>query len=137
MSVPMIRRAVAGALAAALVLGLSGLALAHTVSFRTRLTINPKPDGRVSAGETVVFKGRLASPRSGCESRSRIQLILVGQGVVAKTRTDREGRYRFEQVVNETSTWRTRFKGKALNAVHPHNHTCERSRSPKIRVRVV
>jgi len=132
----MMRAAGAWILAAALAAGLSGIAAAHAATFDTSLTLRRSPTGTVAPGTTVVFKGRLLSDNDRCVRNSRIQLILVGQGVVAKTRTDGRGRYSFEQVVNETSRWRTRFKGKVLTAEHPHNHTCASSRSDVVRVRV-
>lgn len=136
MRASMTRPALAWGLSAALALGVSGIAAAHTATFDTSLTIRRSPTGTVAPGTTVVFKGKLRSDVDRCVRNSKVALVRVGVGVVTKTRTDGSGRYRFEQVVNETARWRTRFKGKVLTAEHPHNHTCAASKSKTIRVPV-
>ncbi|MGH2579327.1 MAG: hypothetical protein ACRDGP_00565 [Actinomycetota bacterium] len=68
--------------------------------------------------------------------RSKIQLIRVGEGVVATRKTNDRGKYSFRVAVNQTARWKTRFPGKVLTAAHPHNHTCKRSVSDRIRVPV-
>ena len=122
------------ALAASLIL--VGTALAHSVVYETNLSLGRSPSGTVGHGTTVTFSGRLSSASAKCQRRSRIKLVRVGVGVVARTRTDGSGDYSFQRKVSQTATWRTRFKGKVLNPVHPHNHVCGASASSKVRVPV-
>ena len=111
-----------------------GVAEAHTVAHPTSPTINRHPQGSVKRGTIVTFRGKLHSPTPACRSGSRIRLIKVGQGVVARTRTNFAGIYRFRRRVHQTSRWRVDFPGEILSAVHPHNHTCAASSSNSIRV---
>ncbi|HEX9885633.1 MAG TPA: hypothetical protein VGA70_04055, partial [Longimicrobiales bacterium] len=70
------------------VLSLSDVASAHTVSFSTSLSISRSPRGTVEPGTKVTFSGRLSSEKKACKNGSKIQLIRVGEGVVATHRTD-------------------------------------------------
>lgn len=115
---------------------LSGTALAHDVTFNTRLSISRSPSGTVDPGTSITFSGKLRSPKGRCERSMLIKLIKVGKGIVDKTRTDDRGRYRFEPTVRRTSTWRTRFSGRALDATHPHSHVCEAATSKEVTVPV-
>ena len=124
---------VVAVLAAAVV---AGVANAHTGSFDTKLSIKRSPDGRVDTGTVVKFSGRLRSGKDACTNGSKIRLIEIGVGVVGRDRTNNNGRYKIKERVDETARFRTRYPGEVLNATHPHNHTCESSRSEKIEVRV-
>lgn len=124
------------ALAAAWVLLLSGVALAHTVAHPTSLNISRSPGGTVAPGTQVTFSGQLSSGKKACIDFSKVKLIKVGAGVVASRHTDGTGHYEFTKRVHETARWRVTFPGEVLNATHPHNHTCEASSSEKIRVPV-
>lgn len=113
-----------------------GTALAHTVSYNTRLTLDRRPVGVISKGTVVTFFGKLQSVKDRCESNSVVKLVKIGTGVVARDRTGLRGGYSFVRTINNTARWKTRFDGKVLNAVHPHDHTCDASQSDPIRVRV-
>ncbi len=128
-----LRKALGAALG--LVIALSGVAQAHTVVFPTDISAHRSPTGTVEKGTVVRIYGRLTSPKRACYVNSPIQLIRVGVGVVARTRTDGQGRYQFFRRVWRTSRWRVRFPGKVLYAVHPHSHTCAAS-SAELRITV-
>lgn len=120
----------------ALVLVLEGFAFAASWTAPTRLTIGRRPTGTVSSGTEVVIRGRLRSPRPACRGNKRIVLIKSGKGVVAKTRTNSWGKYRFDKWVLRTSRFRTKFRG-TVRGIHPDIRTCLSSRSKWIRVGVV
>ncbi len=130
------RRSITVALVAAVVSLLGSVAQAHTVTFATDLSISRSPAGAVAPGTRVTFSGRLSSERHSCEVGSRVTLIKIGEGPVGSDRTDDRGRYSIRERVSETARFRTTFGGKVLNAVHPHDHTCGASGSPRIRVPV-
>ncbi len=116
-------------------LALTGVAVAHTISFPTSITVSRDPSGAVERGTTVRIFGKLSSDKRNCYRNSKIKLIRVGTGVIRTTRTDGRGRYEFFLTVRRTARYRVRFPGKVLNAVHPHLHTCEAS-SAGFRIRV-
>jgi hypothetical protein len=118
-----------------LTVALSGVAYAETVVYPTEISVARRPTGAVSPGTVVHIYGKLSSEKLACIRNSKIQLIRVGKGVVARTATDLKGRYAFDRKVRNTSRWRVRFPGKVLNAVHPHNRTCGAS-SAGFRIRV-
>ncbi len=117
-------------------LALTGVALAHTISFPTSITVSRDPTGAVERGTTVRIFGKLSSEKRACYRHSKIQLIRVGTGVIRRTTTDGRGRYEFSLTVRRTARYRVRFPGKVLNAVHPHLHTCEASSSSSFRIPV-
>jgi len=132
-----IRRALASlALALVVALALVGTALAHDVTFDTDLSLHRSPGGTVASGTQITFSGAPSSSKAACERNSRIDLIKVGSGVVERTRTGAQGGYSFQRKVYQTQNWRTRFRGKVLSAVHPHNHVCGASVSRTIQVPV-
>ncbi len=114
---------------------IAGVAWAHTVEFQTRVRIRVS-DTRVSAGDRVRVTGHLRSPTDACERHSKVKLIRVGVGVWDKDKTDRKGKYAFTVKPDETAEWRVKFPGKVLNAVHPHNHTCAKSTSETVKIKV-
>jgi hypothetical protein len=124
------------ALVAAVVALAGNVAVAHTVEFPTSLSISRSPGGTVAPGTRVTFSGKLSSERHRCEVGSRVTLIKIGEGPVGSDRTNDHGRYSISERVSETARFRTTFGGKVLNAVHPHDHTCGSSASPRIRVPV-
>lgn len=124
------------ALAAVGFLLLGGVAIAHTVSHPTSLSISRSPGGTVAPGTLVTFSGKLSSEKKACINDSKINVIKVGTGVVASRHTDATGHYEYRRPVWTTARWRVTFPGKVLNATHPHNHTCEASSSNSIRVTV-
>lgn len=117
-------------------LALGDVASAHTRSFETNLSIDRRPDGAVAPGTVVRFSGELSSEKKKCINNSKIRLIQVGEGVVGGDKTDGQGRYLIRERVEETARFRVRYAGEVLNGTHPHNHTCEASKSNRIRVRV-
>lgn len=132
-----IGRSIVPVLMFAMVASTSSPASAHTEAFPTSLTISVSPAPPVSPGTEMTFSGRLKSDRDACKKASTVNLVKVGVGTVSTTTTDNRGRYSFSKKVRATNRWKVRFSGKVLNAVHPHNHTCEASSSESIRVRVV
>ena len=120
-----------------LTVGLTGLANAHTEAFPTSITMKVSPTPPVEKGTAVTFSGKLSSDRAGCVKQSTVNLIKVGTGDVATTTTNNRGRYSFTRHVRATARWKVRFPGKVLDAVHPHNHTCDASTSSRVRVRVL
>ena len=122
-------------LALVVVLAVEGTALAASYTEPTRLSLGRRPTGLVDPGTKIRFFGRLNSPRPACERNKVIALIRVGRGVVALTRTNSLGRYRFQRRVSRTSRFRTRFQGTA-RGVHPNIKVCLASTSRTITVRV-
>ena len=115
---------------------LVGTAFAHSVTFQTSLSIHRSPRGAIERGTNVGIFGALRSGKKACTTNSVVKLIQVGKGVVARDRTGARGRYSFTRKIRHTHNWRTRFEGKVLNGVHPHNHVCASSASRKIRIPV-
>ena len=122
-------------LALVVLLAVEGIALAVSYTQPTSLSLGRRPIGTINPGTRVTFFGRLNSARPACERFKVIQLVRVGTGVVAMTRTNSLGRYRFERRIRRTGRFRTRFQGTA-NGVHPNIKVCLASSSRTIIVRV-
>jgi len=123
------------ALATMLVLFLTSTAFAANWEADTRLTIKVKPGRRVEEGTELVVKGKLKSARVWCVRDSRVTLRRYNHGVLARTRTDNQGRYRFEIVARHDMQIRVWFRGKE-RGVHPNHHVCLKSRSKTVKINV-
>ena len=123
-------------LALVVLLAIEGIALAISYTAPTSLSLGRRPIGVINRGTRVTFFGKLSSPRPACERYKVIQLIRVGTGVVAMTRTNSLGRYRFVRRIWRRGYFRTRFQGTA-QGVHPNIKVClaSRSRTRLVRVR--
>jgi hypothetical protein len=120
-------------LVALLVLEIPAEAASFTAG--TSLTIRRRPTGPVDRGTVVKIVGRLRSGKRLCRRNKRVQLIRIGRGPVARTRTNRFGKYRFDRRIRRTQRLRVRFRG-FVTGVHPNIKTCLASRSRTIKVRV-
>jgi hypothetical protein len=101
-------------------------AFATGFSVRTNLTI--RAPRHVQSGHAFRINGFLQSSKHFCRASSRIVLVKVGAGVVARKRTTRRGHYSFRQRIHGTTTFVTRFDGKT-RGVHPNIRTCRWSHS--------
>jgi hypothetical protein len=101
-------------------------AFAASYKVDTHLSITPPRNAR--SGHAFTIDGSLRSRKHFCRASSRIDLIRVGAGVVAHTRTTKRGHYSFRQKIHRTTKFYTKFNGKS-RGIHPNIRTCRSSRS--------
>ena len=128
-------RTAGAALVAAVMVATGGIAVAHTFTAPTSLSITASRHV-VDPGDRVTFSGRLQSPRRFCRRHSRIQLVHLRSGnVVGTDVTNRRGRWVITKRARRgIHRYFARFNGKT-RGVHPHRHTCNGSRSGFVKVR--
>jgi len=128
-------RRAAVALVAAVTLAAGGIAVAHTFTAPTSLTIRASRH-LADPGDRVRFSGRLQSSRRFCRRHSRIRLVHMRSGnVVGTDVTNRRGRWVITKRARRgIHRYFARFNGKT-RGVHPHRHSCNGSRSAFVKVR--
>ena len=113
-----------------------GYSSAHTVSRATSLSIDKIPSRATHPGDRVLIVGELG-PRK-CEDGQTITLKQVRPGVdpvLGTDKTDGDGEYRFRINPNNDMKVYTRFAG-SVDSSYGHSHTCEKSKSARVKVNV-
>lgn len=110
-------------------------ALAHVRTWPTRLTMSVT-DTRVVDGEEVRFRGRLSSPRRACAAGEVVKIVR-NRTVVARTRTDRDGRYAVTEALHRGGGYRAVSPGSVLRDTPDHFHACAGVVTDPLRIRVV
>ena len=113
----------------------AGSASADNWQADTRLSVRVRPDSHVTAGTPIVIRGEMTSDRAWCRRESKLTLRRYNHGVVARTRTRPDGRYRFEMVARESMRLRVWFRGKE-EGIYPEHHICLKSRSTTVKINV-
>jgi hypothetical protein len=108
-------------------------AFAASYNVGTHLTI--RAPRHVQSGQRFKISGYLRSSKHYCRANSKVQLVSVGQGVVATKHTTARGHYGFRRRIDRTTKFFTRFAGKA-RGVHPNTRVCRKSTSRKRTVHV-
>ena len=78
------------------------------------------------------FKGKVQSPRRRCETNRQIKLKKRGEGVVAKTNTRDDARWKIRRP-NAEGRFRVIVMPKTYENAQGEEFLCERDRSPLIR----
>lgn len=124
-----------GALAAVLVLGTGGIAVGHTTSFPSDVTIE------LVTGAQDKFKGEVSSVKAKCVPGRLVKVFLVegadpnpsADTLIGKDTTNNNGRYRVVPAGGVASPGDFYARVKQRNIGRPgHKHICEADNSPEV-----
>ena len=118
---------------------LAGVAVAHTFTATTSVSGAVAPTGAVAPGTRVVVFGKVRSTRSLCVRDRIVRLKRVRtpgpDPVLARTFTNRQGRYFFVRTVFRTQLVYVSVR-RLVQTPAGHSHRCSGSRSANIRISV-
>jgi hypothetical protein len=118
---------------------LAGVAMAHSFTASTAVTSSAVPLGPVVPGTRVVVFGEVNSSRSLCVADRLVRLKRVRtpgpDPILAKTYTNRQGRYFFLRTVYRTQALYVSVR-RLVRTPAGHSHVCAGSRSVNVRVNV-
>jgi hypothetical protein len=126
--------------AAFLLAPLGEVATAHQFVDSSPVSIQKNHKNPYDQGETVIFRGKIKSPRKFCRFLRKVSLFKKRPGpdkFIEFDRTGARGRYKVTWPANKLGTHRFYVKVKPkVGGVHPHRHVCKGTRSRTVKVRV-